>query len=596
MKPIQQLITDHIDIWTAAETKRKSGRGRNSGNSENVYGVKKLRELILELAVRGKLILQDPNDEPADVLLARIRDKKAGLISDAKIKKDKPLASLTNEDKPFKLPNGWAHSRLGDVIEIIRGITFPGSEKTKSPEKGRIACLRTTNVQDQITWDDLLYIRQQFVSREDQFLMPQDIVMSMANSKELVGKVALVGNEIHQKTTFGGFLGVLRPFLIDPRFVVTLLRSPHIRNTLIDSASQTTNLANISLAKLKPLFFAIPPLAEQHRIITKVDELMALCDQLEAQHTNAAEAHEKLVGHLLSALTQSQNAEDFNENWQRIAAHFDILFTTESSIDVLKQTLLQLAVMGKLVQQTSNDEPASELVNRIKTEKEKLIAKGIIKKDGALPPENEDEKSYILPIGWQWCQMADICIQITDGTHQTPKYVTSGRPFLSAQNVKPFKFMPDGHKFVSQNDFDSLRKNRVPEKGDILLTRVGAMIGEAAVINTDLEFAFYVSLGLLKMPKKAVISDFIVLWLNSPLGTSMSVRNTLGRGVSAGNLNLSLIRNFLIGLPPEAEQRRIVKKTGELLKLCDQLKSNIITANQLQKNLADALINQATTF
>jgi|CXWL01.1.fsa_nt_gi type I restriction enzyme S subunit len=259
-----QLLTNHLDIWTASETEKKSGRGRTSGNGTSVYGIKKLRELILELAVRGKLVPQDPNDEPAGELLKRIQVEKAKLIAEGKIKKDKPLPPISDEEKPFELPQGWAYSCLGDSVEIIRGITFPGSEKSKVPDKGRIACLRTSNIQDQIEWDDLLYIGEEFVSREDQFLMPRDIVMSMANSRELVGKVALVGEEIPQKTSFGGFLGVLRPFLIEPRFVMSLLRTPHTREELIDSASQTTNIANISLAKLRPLFFAIPPLSEQN--------------------------------------------------------------------------------------------------------------------------------------------------------------------------------------------------------------------------------------------------------------------------------------------------------------------------------------------
>ncbi len=137
----------------------------------------------------------------------------------------------------------------------------------------------------------------------------------------------------------------------------------------------------------------IPPLAEQHRIVAKVDELMALCDQLEAQHSNAADAHEQLVSHLLGTLTQSQSAEDFSANWQRIAAHFDTLFSTEASIDALKQTLLQLAVMGKLVPQDPNDEPASELLKRIQAEKTRLIAEGKIKKDKPLAAIAEEEKS-----------------------------------------------------------------------------------------------------------------------------------------------------------------------------------------------------------
>lgn len=178
MANIANLLTEHIDVWTAADTEKKSGRGRANGNAGSVYGIKKLRELILELAVRGKLVPQDTNDEPASELLKRIQAEKAKLVAEGKIKQDKPLVPVIDDEKPFDLPLGWAYSRLGDAVEIIRGITFPGSEKTKTPEKGRVACLRTTNVQDQIEWDDLLYIREEFVSREDQILMPCDIVNS----------------------------------------------------------------------------------------------------------------------------------------------------------------------------------------------------------------------------------------------------------------------------------------------------------------------------------------------------------------------------------------------------------------------------------
>src|SRR2546422_10530586 len=134
MSAIQQLLTDHIDIGVAADTAKKTGRGRSSGNAATVYGIKKLRELILELAVCGKLVPQDASDEPASALLKRIQAEKAKLIAEGKIKKDKPLAPISEEEKPFVLPQGWAYSRLGDAVEIIRGITFPGSEKSKLPE------------------------------------------------------------------------------------------------------------------------------------------------------------------------------------------------------------------------------------------------------------------------------------------------------------------------------------------------------------------------------------------------------------------------------------------------------------------------------
>ena len=165
-------------------------------------GVAKLRELILTLAVQGKLVPQDPADEPASVLLQKIRAEKDRLIAEGKIKRDKPLAEIAEEEKPFELPQGWEWVPLGEVVEIIRGITFPASEKTKEKAPGRIACLRTANVQEQIEWDDLLFIAESFVGREDQRVQIHDIVMSMANSRELVGKVALVEHIPHEAATF----------------------------------------------------------------------------------------------------------------------------------------------------------------------------------------------------------------------------------------------------------------------------------------------------------------------------------------------------------------------------------------------------------
>lgn len=596
MKTIQQLITDHIDIWTAAETEKKSGRGRSSGNSESVYGVKKLRELILELAVRGKLVPQNPNDEPADVLLAHIRDKKAGLIAEDKIRNDKPLASLTNENKPFELPNGWAYSRLGDVVEIIRGITFPGSEKTKSPEKGRIACLRTTNVQDQITWDDLLYIREQFVSREGQFLMPQDIVMSMANSKELVGKVALVDNEIHQKTTFGGFLGVLRPFLIEPRFVMTLLRTPHTRNTLIESASQTTNIANISLAKLKPLLFAIPPLAEQHRIVAKVDELMSLCDQLEAQHNNASEAHEKLVDHLLNALSQSQSAYDFNEKWRRITAHFDILFTTESSIDSLKKTLLQLAVMGNLVRQNINDEPADKLMRRLRTQRAtwleenysnnsecNTMKKKLSKLGNAKPP-------FPLPNSWVTVHLIDCCQILVDCHNKTAPYTPAGIPIIRTSNIRERKFRMKDMKYVSEDTYQFWSRRCPPEPGDIIFTREAPM-GEAAIIPHDEKFCLGQRTMLIRPMHEFILSEYLLIALTEPHLLERSSDSAIGSTVK--HLRVGDVEQLNIPLPPLPEQHLIIKKVNELLLLCDQLKNRLVKATKLQLKLADTMANRA---
>ncbi|EGF5320358.1 restriction endonuclease subunit S, partial [Escherichia coli] len=190
--------------------------------------------------------------------------------------------------------------------------------------------------------------------RDDQYLQEHDIVMSMANSRELVGKVALASLPDNSKFTFGGFLSVLRPLVVNEIYLMALLRCETYKSQLIESASQTTNIANISLAKLNPLPVCIPPAKEQIHIVKKMNELMSLCDQLEQQSLTSLDAHQQLVETLLGTLTDSQNAEELAENWARISEHFDTLFTTEASVDALKQTILQLAVMGKLLNNTNN--------------------------------------------------------------------------------------------------------------------------------------------------------------------------------------------------------------------------------------------------
>ena len=239
-----------------------------------------LEQTLLQLAVRGLLVPQDPADEPASVLLQKIRAEKDRLIAEGKIKKDKPLAAIAEEEEPFELPDSWSWVALGEVIDIVRGITFPANQKTKEAAPGRIACLRTANVQQIIEWDDLLFVDRSFMGREEQLIQHHDIVMSMANSRELVGKVALIEHIPHAEATFGGFLGVLRPQKIDPRYAMAVLRNPYARSLLIDSSSQTTNIANVSLAKLRPLPFPLPPEAEQSRIVTRVTQLRRLCADL----------------------------------------------------------------------------------------------------------------------------------------------------------------------------------------------------------------------------------------------------------------------------------------------------------------------------
>ncbi|SAF79561.1 restriction endonuclease subunit S [Enterobacter kobei] len=585
---VEKLITDHIDIWSSAlQTRSTTGRGSNG--KIDLYGIKKLRELILELAVRGKLVPQDPNDEPASELLKRIAAEKVELVKQGKIKKQKPLPEISEDEKPFELPEGWEWARLGSTVAIIRGITFPASEKHKEPSEGKVACLRTANVQDSIEWDDLLYVSESFVKRSEQFAEKGDIVMSMANSRELVGKVAYIYNIPTGSATFGGFLSVIRPYGFNAAFLMSVLRSPNIKSILIDSSSQTTNIANISLEKLNPLVISVPPIGEQNRIASKVEELMSLCDQLEQQSLTSLEAHQQLVETLLATLTDSQNAEVLAENWARISLHFDTLFTTEASIDALKQTILQLAVMGKLVPQDPNDEPASELLKRIEQEKAQLVKEGKIKKQKPLPPVNDEEKPFELPEGWEWCKLQNITSKITDGDHKTPPRITNGYKLLSAKNVRDGYIDYDNCDYISEEDYLKSRERCLPEIGDLLIVSVGGTIGRSSLIKDSANFALVRSVAIIK--PLLFNSNYLKFSMDSFL--LQKIINETKRGGAQPCLYLSEISNFLFPMPPEKEQKRIVSKIEHLSSICDRLKSRLQSAQQTQLHLADALTDAA---
>ena len=590
----RELITDHLDLWTGAVTQKRSGGRGNNGKIE-LTGIKKLRELILELAVRGKLVEQDPSDEPASVLLERIAEEKARLVKEGKVKKPKKLPEIDEGETPFSIPHSWTFAKLGEAVEIVRGITFPASEKSSTPEPGRVACLRTSNVQDKIEWNDLLYIRDSFVSKSSQYIQEHDIVMSMANSRELVGKVAIIDHEPSEPTTFGGFLGVIRPILLHPRFLMAVLRAPHARTILIGSSSQTTNIANISIGKLNPFILGIPPIEEQTRIVDKVDELMALCDRLEQQVGDQLEAHEVLVDTLLDALTRSADAAEVAESWACIAEHFDTLFTTEASIDKLKQSILQLAVMGRLVEQDPNDEPASVLLERITEEKVRLVKEGKIRKQKPLPEIAHDEYPFEIPSGWAMSRMDDIT-NIISGIAKGKKL--SGKkavwvPYLRVANVQRGALDLSEVKEIEMA-CDEVEKYTV-EKRDLLITEGGDWdkVGRTAIWNADIKPMTHQNHVF---RARLILGEQNEHWIEKYLNSGIAreyFANSSKQTTNLASINKTQLRSCIVPVPPLDEQQRIVDKVDELMALCDQLKNRLAEAGATRTHLAEAVVEQA---
>ena len=381
MSQAEQLITENLDIWTAA-IKSKASTGRGSSKKQEIYGIKKLRELILELAVRGLLVSQDPNDEPATALLEKIYAEKDQKIKEGKIKKPKSLKPLDEASIVFEIPKGWARARFGDVAEIERG----GSPRpiksylTDDPDGLNWIKIGDTEQGGKYITSANERIRKEGLAKT-RMVYPGDFLLtnSMSFGRPYITKIE---GCIHD-----GWLRISPPGSIDKDYLYLLLSSPFILNAFKEAAAGAV-VMNLNADKVREVEVLIPPEAEQPRIVAKVDELMSLCDQLERQTEASLTAHQTLVETLLKALLDAAQSRDdgsrkesaFEQAWQRIADHFDVLFTTEHSIDQLKQTILQLAIMGKLVPQDPNDEPASVLLEKIAAEKERLVKEGKIKK------------------------------------------------------------------------------------------------------------------------------------------------------------------------------------------------------------------------
>lgn len=589
----EQLIPKHLDIWTTA-IEQKSSSGRGSSKKVSLYGIKKLRELILELAVRGKLVPQDPNDESASVLLERIAAEKAQLVKEKKIKKPKALPAISEDEKPFELPKGWEWSRLSEIAEIGPRNTEVDDDTDVSfvPMPLITTSYKGSHGSEIRKWKE---IKKGYTHFADGDIALAKITPCFENSK------AAVFNDLNNGLGAGTTeLHVARPipYTIDPLFILLYLKAPmflKVGETKMTGSAGQKRVPKDFFAN-NPLPFA--PLEEQHRIVAKVDELMSLCDALEAQTENSIPAHQTLVEVLLEALlkapeqgaTPEQDTAQFQQNWQRLSEHFDTLFTTTASIDTLKQTILQLAVMGKLVPQNPNDEPAAKLLERIAAEKAQLIKDKKIKKQKPLPEITDEEKPFELPNGWEWARFGGISYLITDGAHHTPKYIDSGVPFLSVKDMSSGQLSFSDTRFISHEQHLDLTKRCNPQKGDLLLTKVGTT-GIPILINTDKEFSIFVSVALIKFPKEEIDGEYLSLLVKSPLVKTQSAEGT--QGVGNKNLVLKTISSFLLVFPSLNEQKRIVAKVDELMTLCDQLKARLTDAQTTKLQLTDAIVEQA---
>lgn len=557
-------------------------------------GVAKLRELILTLAVQGKLVRQDPADEPAGVLLQKIRAEKDRLIAEGKIKRDKPLAEIAEEDKPFELPQGWEWVRLGGVVNASEAGWSPTC--IGSPRRpGHWGVLKVSAV----SWGSFdptanKELPSELTPKPEYEVKDGDFLLSRANTAELVARSVVVGVAEPQLMLSDKIIRLSVSSQMNRAFVNMVNNVNYSREHYAANASGTSSsMKNVSREVVLALPVPVPPLAEQSRIVTRVEALMRLCDALEAKGQLEAAHHAQLVSTLLGTLTASTTPEELAANWQRVAPHFDLLLDRPEAIDALEQTLLQLAVRGLLVPQDPTDEPASALLQKIRAEKDHLIATGQIKRDKPLPPITDEEKPFELPVGWEWVRISDLA-EVQGGIQKTQMRtpVKQHFPYLRVANVQRDALrLEEIERF--ELTMEELERWRLIA-GDLLIVEGNGSaeeIGRCAVWTGAIDPCVYQNHLIRVRCFQQDCMAFIKLFLNAPSGAEEMKRLAI---TTSGLYNLSVgkIRNYAVPMAPLAEQSRIVTRVTALRRLCADLRQRLAERQSVQARLAEALVQE----
>ena len=578
----QKLITEHLDLWTGA-TVRKSSSGRGSNRKIELSGIKKLRELILDLAVRGKLVGRSLSGTSSANLISELENSKARLFTLNKRKNSGVVRFAPKEDCPFDIPKTWSWHTLGAL-----GHTQTGSTPAKSNSAlfgADIPFLKPGDISE----NGKIFYENEGLSEAGKSALgkwaEKDSILMVCIGT--IGKCGL----IDRQCTLNQQINAITPYITETsKFLFLCLRSPYFQKAAWERSSSTT-ISILNKGKWEAIPVPLPPLEEQRLIVQKVDELMALCDRLEQQTSDQLEAHETLVDTLLGTLTQSEDATDLADNWARLATHFDTLFTTEQSIEKLKQTILQLAVMGRLVEQDEGDEPTSRLLRRIAEDRKKLVFEGMAKEGSSLPELAEAEKPFKIPTGWLWTRIQNVSEFITSGSRDWAKYQSdSGAIFITMGNLSrgDYRLRMENLRHVSPPAGSEGARTSL-QTGDIVISITGD-VGNLGLIPDNFGEAYINQHSCLVRISSLCRNRYFAEFLRSPCAKAQF--DEPQRGIK-NSFRLSDMANMAIPLPPLEEQHRIVQKVDELMALCDQLKEGLSEASKIRCQLADAIVEGA---
>ena len=545
-------------------------------------GVQKLRELILQLAVMGKLVEQDPNDESASIF-SKITDEENGQFTTGG--KTKKSSKISREEIPYELPNTWKWMRLSDVSH---------DWGQKKPDV-KFTYIDVTSINKElglISEDLKLLDPEDAPSRARKIVKKGTVIYSTVRPYLL--NIAIVDKNFDPEPIVSTAFAILHPYsgILNTYLYYYLRSKPFI--SYVESEMTGMAYPAINDTKLYKGLIPLPPLAEQKRIVSKVDELMALCDKLEARRQKKQEIQSKLNSAALDKMLSAENQAEFEQYWQRICENFDILYDNPENIEKLKKAILQLAVQGKLVEQDLEDEPASVLIEKIMAEKKNLVKVGKIKGTKSVSLETTDNIP-ILPEKWELVNLDSIILFMDAGwspackNHPTEDEQTWG--VLKTTSVQPLMFLWAEHKELPENL--TPRPGYEVKAGDILITRAGPKnrVGICCLVK-DTRPHLMISDKIIRfhLLDEFVFPEFVTLCLNTGFSQSFIESQKSGMAESQMNISQNKLRMTQIPLPPLNEQKRIVEKVEQLMGLCDELELKLRKSREDRGKLMETVV------
>jgi len=513
--------------------------------------VEQVNTFILQLALQGKLVEQSVSDESGLELLERIYAERT------ENSKSIHLAPIKESDIPFVLPAGWAWARLGDIIQISSGKSLT---KEQMNEAGKIP----------------VYGGNGITGYHDEALVYQKTIV--------IGRVGFYCGSVHLTedkawVTDNAFITTYPEKYIHREYLVWLLRGTNLKEN-----ENATAQPVISGRKVYPIIVGIPPLLEQKRIAARLEELFAQTRALAMELEHSQSELDGLNKSALSHLLASETSEEFNQHWDFIAEHFDLLFQAPEHVAPLRQSILELAVRGKLTRREAGDESVIELLRKISEEKENLIGEGELRQDKAISSIKDSGKLLGLPEDWKSISINFASTHIVDCLHTTAKFDSTGYYCIDTTCIKPGKILFDRARKVSYETYQERIRRLKPQAGDILFAREGKF-GTAVIVPENVELCLGQRMMMFRLAK-GIIPEFYLYYLHSNLfkGQWKII------GTTSTHLNIGDIKTILLPLPSLAEQERVVKRVEQLLSLCDALEARLQSAEEERGRLVAAVM------